>query len=335
MAFVLLQHSLVGAIAPDEVYDHAEGRADPWTWALVHGVFILAESITCLLYWRVSEDALHRERQDLAELGRAHQDLAEAQALSGVGSWDWDIPSDSVVWSDQLYALAGLRKDAFVPSVDSFLDLVYPADRAEVAALIDAATEELTRLDCECRLLRADGAVRVIHALGECEVAADGTLMRMFGTVHDVTERNLLQQEIERLAFSDALTGLANRRLFLDRLEHALNGDDPSSRKVSVLFLDLGDFKSVNDTMGHGAGDELLREVARRLLQAVCPTDTVARLGGDELAILVQGVDLTPRWPSGCSRGFASPLACRAGNFSSAADRPSDYRVRRREESHP
>jgi diguanylate cyclase (GGDEF)-like protein len=146
-------------------------------------------------------------------------------------------------------------------------------------------------LDYHCRLIRRDGETRVVHVLGECVTDPSGVLQRMFGTVHDVTERKLLQDEIEHLAFHDPLTGLANRRLFLDRLGQAL-AEQRSGRRCAVLFLDLDDFKSTNDTLGHKAGDALLCEVAKRLKRAVRAGDTVARFGGDEFALLCEDADL-------------------------------------------
>jgi diguanylate cyclase (GGDEF)-like protein len=292
LAFVLLHHGVIGAVAPGEVYNHAAARQHAWMWALVHGCFVLAESVACLTYWRVSENAVGREHAARARLEKAHRELAQAQELSGIGSWDWDVASGTVTWSDQLYALAGVDASTFTPTVASFLELVDPHDRARVQQLIVAAHNEQTPLDYECRLVRPDGAVRIIHALGEYVTAADGTLLRMFGTCHDVTERKLLQAEIEHLAFHDPLTGLANRKLFLDRLGHALGVQDRSGRRCAVLFIDLDDFKQINDTFGHNAGDELLCEVARRLERAVRDADTIARLGGDEFALLWEDVDV-------------------------------------------
>jgi len=298
LGFVVFQHAIVGVVAPQMVYDHMDAQMHPWTWALIHGGFILAESVTCLMYWRISEDALDQEREARAraqkahdDLERAHQDLTQAQVLAGIGSWDWEITSNSVRWSDQLYVLAGLDRETFVPSVTSFLDLIHPEDRERAADLINQAVANEMGLDYEVRLVRRDGEARAVHALAELEVSADGPV-RMFGTVHDVTERKALQEEIERLAFHDPLTGVANRRLFLDRLEHALDRQRRSGHGCGVLFMDLDDFKKVNDAHGHGAGDQLLRVVAGRLVASVRPVDTVARLGGDEFAVLLEEVDL-------------------------------------------
>jgi diguanylate cyclase (GGDEF)-like protein/PAS domain S-box-containing protein len=291
LVFVVFQHAVVGVLTPHVVYNHHEAVTHPWTWALIHGGFVLAESVTCLMYWRISEDALGREREARGRTESAHEDLTQAQALSGVGSWDWDLTSETVTWSEQLYTLTGSDRRTFIPSLTGFLDLVHPEEKDRVEELIAHAVRNEVGLDYESRLVRADGQVRAFHALGERRVSASG-LVTMFGTIHDVTERKALQEEIERLAFHDPLTGLANRRLFLDRLDHALAGQRRSGRACAVLFLDLDDFKKVNDALGHGAGDEVLRVVAERLLASVRPADTVARLGGDEFAMLLEDVDL-------------------------------------------
>jgi len=245
LGFVVLNHSIGGAVAAGSVYDHPPAQS--WAWALVHGGFILAQSLACLVCWRASENTLDRERQAREDLHKAHQDLTAAQALAGVGSWDWDVPAAVVSWSDQFYAIAGLHRDSFTPTVESFLALVHEGDRDRVAALIDAALEHLSTLDYEARLVRPDGTVRVVHALGECAVDGAGALVKLFGTCQDITERKLLHEKIEHMAFHDPLTGLANRALFLNRLEHALAVQARSARSCAVLFLDLDGFKTIND----------------------------------------------------------------------------------------
>ena len=109
-------------------------------------------------------------------------------------------------------------------------------------------------------------------------------------TLHDVTDRRILEDELKHLAFHDSLTQLPNRALFLDRIEHALSRQGRHRERLAVMLVDLDDFKLVNDTRGHAAGDLLLTEVARRLGDAVRTDDTCARLGGDEFAILVEGL---------------------------------------------
>ena len=292
LVFVVLHHSLTGTFAPDAVYNHPAAVNNPWLWGLVHGGFILAESVACLVYWRASEETLERERDARVAAQDAHRDLVRAQELSKVGSWDWDVVTDTVTWSDQLYALAGVNREKFTPSVHSFLDAVHPDDRDRVAHLIESARQSKADLDYECRLAGPDGTLVTIHALGETVIDANGDPTRMSGTCHDVTERRQLQEEITHLAFHDPLTGLANRRLFLDRLDHALAQLRRSDGTCAILFIDLDDFKAVNDGYGHTAGDALLVEVAARLRRAVRESDTIARFGGDEFAVLCEGADL-------------------------------------------
>lgn len=290
LGFVVFHHTVIGTLAPELVYNHPSAVHNPGLFALVHGGFVLAESIACLVVWRFSEDALDSERAARGGLEKAHRDLAQAQDLSGMGSWDWDVTANTVTWSDQMYALAGVDPTTFTPSVESFLGLVHADDRVRVAELVSAAYETQTGLDYEYRPVQPDGAI--FHALGEWVTATEGTAARMFGTIHDVTERKRLLAEIEHLAFHDPLTGLANRRLFMDRLDHALDITRRSGHGCAVLFMDLDGFKKVNDTLGHGAGDELLCEVARRLTRAARSADTIARFGGDEFALLCEDVDL-------------------------------------------
>jgi diguanylate cyclase (GGDEF)-like protein/PAS domain S-box-containing protein len=114
----------------------------------------------------------------------------------------------------------------------------------------------------------------------------DPTVAGVILNYHDVTERKALELQLRHQAFYDSLTGLANRALFLNRLEHALSQRHGRSRLLAVLMIDLDDFKTVNDSLGHAAGDCLLREFAGRLQASVRTADTVARLGGDEFAIL-------------------------------------------------
>ncbi|MFY0408074.1 putative bifunctional diguanylate cyclase/phosphodiesterase [Solicola sp. PLA-1-18] len=113
-------------------------------------------------------------------------------------------------------------------------------------------------------------------------------------TLRDVTERRKLTEQLEHQSFHDALTGLANRQLFADRLSHALvRRDHGGVRTLTVLFIDLDDFKNVNDSLGHGVGDDLLAAVAERLSATTATGDTIARLGGDEFAVLLEDTDLT------------------------------------------
>jgi diguanylate cyclase (GGDEF)-like protein/PAS domain S-box-containing protein len=119
----------------------------------------------------------------------------------------------------------------------------------------------------------------------------EGEVVGRVWSFHDITEQQRLRNDLAHQALHDPLTGLANQVLFRDRVDHAAARLQRRGGMVAVLFVDLDDFKTVNDSLGHSVGDELLVEVARRLLRSVRPEDTVARLGGDEFAVLIDDVD--------------------------------------------
>jgi diguanylate cyclase (GGDEF)-like protein/PAS domain S-box-containing protein len=167
-------------------------------------------------------------------------------------------------------------------------DLVDPETRADVARVMDLILAGITAgtHGFLLRIERLDGRDAVLEVRSS-DLRGDRTVGGMVLTLRDVTEQHQLEQELKHQAYHDALTGLPNRVLFAERVADALDHARLTERTVGVLFVDLDDFKVVNDTMGHGTGDELLAAVAGRLAASVRPSDTAARLGGDEFALLI------------------------------------------------
>ncbi len=168
------------------------------------------------------------------------------------------------------------------------LDWVFPSDRVVFGEALERAVRD-GQCRVECRLLETDGSFRYAET-SISDLLDDPAVEALVLNTHDVTERRRLEDELRERALSDQLTGLANRALFLEGVRHALERRDP--RPLVVCFLDLDDFKAVNDAHGHAAGDQLLRTIGSRLPQAVRPGDTVARFGGDEFAVLLEDTDL-------------------------------------------
>jgi len=192
-----------------------------------------------------------------------------------------------VYQSPAVTAILGRSPDEFLGK--KLRDLVHPDDVATAQAqFTKVITGGLgTTSSFECQVAHADGEWRILdisvtNLLDEPDIGA------IVLNGRDVTERHALEQELNHQAFHDKLTGLANRSLFLDRLSHAMDRGDRGADPVAVLFLDLDDFKTVNDSFGHPVGDRLLVAVAERIRSATRPGDTVARFGGDEFAVLVE-----------------------------------------------
>jgi diguanylate cyclase (GGDEF)-like protein/PAS domain S-box-containing protein len=169
---------------------------------------------------------------------------------------------------------------------DGFERLIHPADRQAVkTTAVHGGPPEIV-----FRMLNGSGEWRHLEA-HVTDLRDDRWIRGVVLNARDATERIKLEEQLTHQAFHDNLTGLANRALFRDRLDHALAGAARSDHLVAVLLVDLDGFKQVNDSLGHDAGDQLLQEVARRFQTVVRASDTVARFGGDEFAVLLEEVD--------------------------------------------
>jgi len=409
VAYVVLQHGLAGAIAPSSVFNHQSAIDHPWTWAAIHGGFIGAMSFAAIASWKFNEH-LWKETADREAL------LSEAQEVARLGSWEYDLRSGRLTWSEELYRLFGVDPATFTPTPESILDLIDPADREKLgpqmaASSLDGDPGQAT----DFRVRLPDGGERWLHGRGRVIRAVDGRPLMASGTATDITDRKRAEAETQRAlsllsatldstadavlvvdlegrislfnrrfvemwriaddvlasrdddralesalqqladpdafltkvrelyahpesesfdildfrdgrtiersskpqlvdgavvgrvwsfrdvtehkrleaelahqAFHDSLTNLANQALFRDRVDHAVARSARLTARLAVLFLDLDNFKTVNDSLGHIAGDEVLVAVAERIGRCARESDTVARLGGDEFAVLAE-----------------------------------------------
>ena len=226
------------------------------------------------------------------------ESLIHAQLLAQMGNWDWHINENLLYWSDGIYHLFGIKKKGFRATYEDFLSRVHENDRNTVDEAVKRTLTSGTPYDIVHRIVRPDGETRYVHENAEVEYDSDGRPVKMVGTVQDITEHRLAERALqekdaylEHIAYHDILTGLPNRALLYDRLHHASRRADRYGKLIALMVIDLDRFKTINDSLGHAAGDTLLKETAVRLQETVRASDTVARLGGDEFMIMLEDLN--------------------------------------------
>lgn len=222
----------------------------------------------------------------LLETDRARQSLAYAQQMAHLGSWSWDMASNTLVWSDEVFRIFGDRPKAYVPTFEFFLSRVHPEDRARVEQALAHSLENQKPYTIEHRVVQPGGSLRQVKEQGELLYGSQGRPTGIVGTIQDVTEIMELQQRLQELATTDELTGAVNRRQLFVRAEQLVHWSLRHKSPFSLLFYDLDHFKQVNDAHGHPAGDEVLQLVTARIQGLLRTTDTLARYGGEEFCVL-------------------------------------------------
>ena len=244
----------------------------------VQGFFVLAQDITPLAAAR-------------NELRAARERLESALDGSSAALWDTDFRTGRVYLSEAWAEIIGAVPGDTVTSVEALLQLMHPEDVEEGRRLSVETMKGLRpSYAFEHRVRSSNGEWKWILSRGRVTERdpATGRARRMIGTNIDITDRKRMEEALQSAAHSDPLTGLANRMLLADRMQIALSRARRSGGVCALLYLDIDRFKQVNDTLGHAAGDRLLKDFAERLRGCVRLSDTVARPGGDEFVVLLE-----------------------------------------------
>ena len=238
------------------------------------------------------EIALYKHQME-KRLRLSEERYALAVRAANDGIWDWDLNSGEVYYSPRWKTMLGLDEELAIVLPRDWMERVHPEDCDRLNFAITSHREGITpTLECEYRIMHQDGAYRWMLCRGLALFDSQKHAYRIAGSQTDITNRKEIQDQLTHRALHDELTGLPNRALFLDRLNMVYENTRRSdSKAAAVLFLDIDNFKVINDSLGHDNGDELLIAFAHRIKHYMRAGDTLARFGGDEFAILVDHIN--------------------------------------------
>jgi diguanylate cyclase (GGDEF)-like protein len=261
---------------------------------------------------------LLKANADFMALKSSERRLRNTQKLAAIGNWEWNFLTQKVTLSEQMYGLFNLSKNDFNGSSDAFFQL-FPED---VRSLLQSALDEakggsgLWTIDHMINV--NNGEDRVVHQQGEITYDEDGLPFAVQGLMQDITKRKVAEEKVRHLAYYDSLTGLPNRLHFIENAKLNLQLALKAVDKVAFIFMDIDDFKRINDTLGHHAGDILLQKISHRLVEDLreydsvskissvdCEEDNsklVSRLGGDEFTIMLTNITSHNEVQSVCER---------------------------------
>ena len=217
----------------------------------------------------------------------AHNDriFRQAERIAMIGSWRLSLADATLEWSDNVYHIHGLPVGQ-PPALENALDFYPQHARAEVESRIAEALRTGEPFECESDFITADGRRRRVRSAGEVELV-DGVPKTLIGVFQDITDRYDLETRLRRSADTDALTGIANRAAFDRELDAAMRRARRDDTPLMLALIDLDGFKAINDSLGHAAGDDVLRMTGAALRQSWIGACFAARIGGDEFAVVI------------------------------------------------
>ncbi|RUO18349.1 sensor domain-containing diguanylate cyclase [Aliidiomarina haloalkalitolerans] len=238
-------------------------------------------------YGQVIDTTTEKELQNELELQK--RSLEKAQQIGQLGYWRANVETGELYWSDMIYQIFGITKGEFNCTIDAFRSFVHPDDLPEVIRCEEAAPQT-GAFDVEHRIVLPSGEIRWVHELADYTVLASSPVL--IGTVRDITEQKNYQAQLERMSMTDSLTGIYNRRFFVEQLESSFSDWQRRKNACCLAIFDIDYFKQVNDTYGHAAGDSVLVRLSERVKKRIRKADIFARLGGEEFGLILPHTEL-------------------------------------------
>ncbi len=203
--------------------------------------------------------------------------------------WEWDINTGDFFTSDKVYDICGYKLDKDIDIMSFIRNTVHPEDIDKVFK--EYINNVTTVFESEFRFKKKNGEYIWLLSKGKAIHNSENKIIKMAGSIIDITYRKLSEEKIRFMAYYDSLTELPNRMFFIDKLNELLESTNDNDSEGAVLFIDLDNFKNINDTMGHNYGDKLLIYFARKLKTWINTEDIICRLGGDEFILIHPNAD--------------------------------------------
>lgn len=234
-------------------------------------------------------------RKSLAELQKNQEALKKNEeryrlVVSGAsdGLWDWDITMDTAFISERWKNIIGFESQQINGYYKDWLRRIHPDDVKKLVQNLNTHIEKKTsHYSCEYRIKLKNGKFNWISSRGMALWDSSGKAIRMAGSHTDITEKKKTENKLKHLAYYDSLTDIPLRIMFMNRLKLSMADAEKNDSKLAVMFLDIDNFKAINDTFGHHIGDKLLKKIVGKLKSCIRSSDTLSRLGGDEFALLI------------------------------------------------
>ena len=233
---------------------------------------------------------IHESKTSQKVIKESETLVAMAAKHSKVGIWNWRVQDDVLEWSDGMYELFSVPKNKFESLYDSFINTVLPEERDRVNKAVEQTITHKVPFNIEYQIYGPNNSVRYIHAIGQYAVGLQGESDVLTGMCFDITALKQAEQELSKIALYDNVTGIPNRANLLAVLPNAVARAKRQKSIFAVFFIDLDNFKHVNDSLGHHGGDILLKEVVKSLKNVLREEDFFARIGGDEFAVILEDV---------------------------------------------